>query len=131
MLTWPDGVNSELKRALLLYDGSPKADEALYLAAYVVNCWHAELAVVTIETDYTPASALGRAQDYLDAQGIEARYLLRPRPIVEAVPEAAKECASDLLIMGAFGFSPMRYMLLGSSVTVALNYVHLPILICR
>ncbi len=39
---------TELARPLLAYDGSPKADEALYIAAYMAGCWQRPLTVLIV-----------------------------------------------------------------------------------
>ena len=39
ILVVPEEANSAMDRALLAYDGSPKADEALYLATYMARNW--------------------------------------------------------------------------------------------
>jgi hypothetical protein len=51
----------------LAFDGSPKAKEALFVAAYVAERWHTKLTVLTLrdKSRATPA-ALDYARDYLD-----------------------------------------------------------------
>ena len=51
----PDGSQSDSSRAILAYDGSPKADEALFIATYLTSRWPKSLTVVTVETAYTSA----------------------------------------------------------------------------
>ena len=123
---------SPMNRALLGYDGSPKADEALYVAAYLASRWDINLAVVTVETDYTSAVDLERARDYLSGQNIShVTYHLRSRPIADAVMETAVELQSNLMIIGGFGFRPVRHLVLGSTVDRALREFKYPLLICR
>lgn len=132
LLLWRDGCESPLDRALLAYDGSPKAEEALYLAVYLAQRRRVALDVVTVVTDYTPADVLDRARAYIgEEHGLPANYLLRDRPITAAILQAAEECRSNWVIMGGFGFTPMRYLMLGSTVSEIIPAAQWPILVCR
>ncbi len=125
------GSVSPLDRALLAYDGSAKADEALFVATYIAARWQAALTVVTVETDYTSSEALDKARDYLTRYDVTAEYVLRQKPIAEAVMETAVSHQSNLLIMGGFGFRPVLHLMLGSTVDHVLTHFKQPILICR
>ena len=132
MLVVPDGADTQMDRILLAYDGSPKANEALFVAAYLVSKWNAQLVVVTVETKYTPNTALDRARAYLEKQGVtDVTYLLRPKPISDSLMEAAEKYKSNLLVMGGFGFRPVLNLVLGSTVDHILREFKQPILICR
>lgn len=117
---------------MLAYDGSPKAEEALFVATYLASRWPLSLTVLTVETEHTSAEALERAKAYMQERGImNATYVLRPRPIAEALLETAVEYDIDYLIMGGFGYRPMRHFMLGSTVDEILRRFKHPILICR
>lgn len=132
LLIVPDGADVQMDRILLAYDGSPKANEALFVATYLASRWSSQLVVATVETKYTPKSALDRAKAYLEKQGLNnVTYLLRPKPISDSLMETAKEFGSNLLIMGGFGFRPVLNLVLGSTVDQMLHEFEQPILICR
>ena len=131
ILVIPGGVRSEMDRLLLAYDGSPKADEALFVAAYLAARWPFSLAVLTVATENTSPATLDRARDYLEQYGVTAEYILRPGPIAAAILETAAACDSNLLIMGGFGFRPVLHFMLGSTVDQILRHFRQPILICR
>jgi len=132
MLVVPDGADTQMNRILLAYDGSPKANEALFVTAYLVSKWNAHLVVVTVETKYTSKTALDRARTYLEKQGVtDVTYLLRPKPISDSLVEVAEKYQSNLLIMGGFGFRPVLNLVLGSTVDHILREFKQPILICR
>jgi hypothetical protein len=58
---------------LLAYDGSPKADEALYVSTYLSGQWDIPLVVVTVDEQGHGASlALTGAQNYLQDHGVHA-----------------------------------------------------------
>jgi nucleotide-binding universal stress UspA family protein len=121
-----------LDRGLLAYDGSPKADEALFVATYLVARWQISLTVLTVITAYTKAETLDRARRYLIGnQLLNVKYVLAEEPITEAVLKTARDEKSNLLIMGGFGYRPVRHLVLGSTVDGVLADCLIPTLICR
>ncbi len=131
VLVLPSGRGSNMKQALLAYDGSPKASEALFVAAYLGARWQTKLTVVTVETKYTSAEAVAAAQAYLAEYDVAAEFVLREGDIGAAVLETAVACNADLLIMGGFGFRPVPHLVLGSTVDQMLRECKRPMLICR
>lgn len=123
---------SALDRALLAYDGSPKSDEALFVATYLAARWQIDLTVLTVVTRHTPAATLDRARRYLiGSQLINVRYILAEEPITEAVIDTAVAEDSNLLIMGGFGYRPVQHLVLGSTVDGVMEHFRVPTLICR
>jgi nucleotide-binding universal stress UspA family protein/uncharacterized ParB-like nuclease family protein len=132
ILAVPEGAACTMDRVLLAYDGSPKAEEALFVAAYWKLRWGINLTIVTVETDYTSAAALERARSYLTHRGVkDAQFVLRQKPIAAAVLQTAVEHNSNCLVMGGFGFRPVMHLVLGSTVDQILREFKHPILICR
>lgn len=133
ILAFPSGAKFLQDRRILLgYDGSPKADEALFVATYLASRWPLSLTVVTVETEHTSSEDLDRAKAYLERLGVyDATYVLRQKPIAEAILETAETYNIDFLIMGGFGFRPMMHLMLGSTVDEILRRFNHPILICR
>ncbi len=125
------GQPSALDRALLAYDGSPKADEALYVATYLALRWGTRLTVVTVETPFTTTAASQRAGEYLAQYGITADLIVRQEDIAGAIMETAVAQHNNLIIMGGFGFRPLLQVMLGSTVDKILRQFPHPILICR
>jgi nucleotide-binding universal stress UspA family protein len=129
-----------LSRALLAYDGSPKADEALFVATYVAGSWAIPLVVVTVkdtkgtkdgEGDRATSQTLARAREYLESHGVQATCVVESGPVAEAVLRTADEHQSDLIIMGGYGSSPVLEVVLGSAVDQVLRASRRPMLICR
>jgi nucleotide-binding universal stress UspA family protein len=121
-----------MSRLLLAYDGSPKADEALFVATYLASRWPIALTVLTVETDFTSAEDLRSAQQYLEQHGVEtAEYVLRQKPTGKAILETAASRETTMIIMGGFGFRPVLKLVLGSTVDTVLRGVRQPLLICR
>ncbi len=126
------GPSSHLSRALLAYDGSPKADEALFVATYLSGQWDIPLIVVTvIEIGRTTSDTLARAQSYLETHGVQAAFVKESGSVAESILKMAEEHESDLIIMGGYGFSPVLEVVLGSAVDQMLRASRRPMLICR
>ena len=126
------GPDSWPVRLLLAYDGSPKANEALFVAAYLTARWQRALTVISVETVYTTSATLDRARQYLTEHEVSnVNYLLKQGPIAETVLETAKSSQSQLLIMGGFSFQPVRHLVLGSTAEHILREFRYPMLICR
>jgi nucleotide-binding universal stress UspA family protein len=126
------GAFSPLKRPLLVYDGSPKAKEALYIATYLAARNQVPLVVITVvEGGYVTPDALAEAGEYLEARGIQATLVQEHGPVPDLILRAAEEYQCDLLLMGGYGHSPMFEVVLGSVVDEVLRSSWQPVLICR
>lgn len=125
---------SPLTRALLAFDGSPKAKEALYVAAYLAGQWQMDLVVATISEKNPPmetVDAVSHAQSYLDAHGIQATYAQCDGPVAPNLLVMAEETRSDLILMGGYSTSPLFNLLTDDVVDQILRGSGRPILLCR
>jgi nucleotide-binding universal stress UspA family protein len=121
-----------LARALLAYDGSPKAEEALFVATYLSGRWGIPLVVVTVmEADLPSSETLARARQYLESHGVQATFLEERGPAAGVIAITAEERDCDLIIMGGYGSSPVLEVVLGSAVDEVLRTSRRPMLICR
>ncbi len=131
VLTVP-GSSPQLRRALLAYDGSPKAEEALYVATYLATRWSIPLVVITVlEAGRTTSDTLDQAQRYLKRRGGEATFVKGYGPAAEEIIRTVNVRQCDLIIMGGYGFNPVREIVLGSKVDNVLRKSRQPVLICR
>jgi nucleotide-binding universal stress UspA family protein len=132
ILAIPAGSKLRMNRLLLAYDGSPKSDEALFVATYLRSRWPISLTVLTVESEHTTRADLDRARRYVEQFGVDdVDYVLRNKPIAEAILATAEEHGSNTLIMGGFGFRPLLHLVLGSTVDQILREFGRPILLCR
>ena len=127
---------SPLQHALLGYDGSPKAEEALFVATYLASRWQTRLTVVTVSSNGngkldTAKRIQSRAKTYLGLAGVEADYLLPVGPPAQSLLETAELQNVDFMIMGGFGLSSMKSLVLGSTLNRVLLEYKQPVLICR
>jgi nucleotide-binding universal stress UspA family protein len=126
------GASASTDRALVAYDGSPKAKEALFVATYLAHHWNIPLVVVTvIETGRTTTETQARAQEYLEKHDVRATYVKESGTVAEAILRTAEVHESNLLIMGGYGFSPLLEIVMGSAVDQMLRESRKPVLICR
>ena len=121
-----------MNNVLLAYDGSPRADEALFVATYLADRWDTFLTVISVtENGHTPANTTLRAQKYLESHRIQGVYLEESGPVVDVILRTAEERGSNLTIMGGYGHSPVMEVVLGSAVDQVLRESRQPTLICR
>ncbi len=122
---------STMDRTLLAFDGSPKAKEALFVAAYLVEQWMSSLTVVTItDSNRVTSAALDYARTYLDLHEIEAEYLTKSGPLV-SLHEVMDDLDINLLLMGGYSKSALEQVMVSSMVDLMLRINHSPIFICR
>ncbi|SMH35704.1 universal stress protein [Azospirillum agricola] len=89
---------------------------------------------LTAETSATEAAAGRRIADYLAWQGVNPELtILKPgsEPVGETVTKKAAELGADLLVMGGYGHSRMREMILGGVTRYVLNHAGLPVLMAH
>ena len=125
------GPASLPSRALLAYDGSPRADEALFVAAYLAGQWEMPLVVATAENDHVKVETQARAREYLEAHDVRAAFERKTGPAAEAILRTADERECDWIIMGSYGPNPLIEVVKGSTVDAVLRATKKPVLICR
>jgi nucleotide-binding universal stress UspA family protein len=126
------GRMGSLERPLLAYDGSSKAQEALFLATYFAGQWGTTLTVATVaENDTNPSEVITRARDYLEGHGVQAVYIEEEGHVAETLLDIAETHHNDLILMGGYGRAPVFEVVLGSAVDQILRESQIPVLICR
>jgi nucleotide-binding universal stress UspA family protein len=132
ILAVPTDADSPLDRMLLAYDGSPKADEALFVATYRAARYRFPLTVVIGLDERVALDTADHARDYLAKRGVTADFVVKIGDNVgDLIVETAVAHNCNLLIMGGFGRQPIWRIMLGSLVDRMLHNFPQPILICR
>ncbi len=124
---------SEMQHALLAFDGSRKATEALYIAAYLQKNWGIKLSVLTSHIG-NEKKALERQKPvrrYFEQRDIQAEFEICEGRSGEYILKVAQKKACDLLLMGGYGAKPLVEMVVGSSVDRVLREFKGPVLLCR
>jgi nucleotide-binding universal stress UspA family protein len=119
------------KSALVAYDNSPKAREALYTAAYIANNWRIPITVLHVQETHSAASTHPEARQYFDKHNSDVEFIQRSGSEVEAILEAAAEINVDMLIMGGYGRNLILRLFGDSTVDSILRRSPIPILVCR
>ena len=124
---------SEMKHALLAYNGTPKSKEALYLAAYLASKWNIQLSVLLIEHEEVDVDGIyAEAEAYLAKQELQVNFIRRESgERSEIILDTAKENVCDFILMGGYKSSSVVEVFLGSVVDEVLRKTEIPILICR
>jgi nucleotide-binding universal stress UspA family protein len=106
----------------LAYDGSPKAQEALFIAAHLAKRGRLSLTVLTITEDNLDSSRLlSDAAAYLESWGVEATLVQQDGPVADALLQAAGAHGNDLILMGGYGHRPIVELVSGSVVDQVLR----------
>jgi hypothetical protein len=121
----------EIKRALLVYDGSPKGKEGLYVATYLASRYKIELTIfATREGDQrTMRKTVKVAMRHLRKNGVDAAPVDASGPIPEAIAESAAKSGSDLIIIGGYNQHPLFAP--KTSLDQLMRISEYPLLICR
>ena len=123
---------TEMNHGLLAFDGSPKAIEALYLAAYLAEKRGIKLTLVNAQQDSTTRdNPLDSAREYLEAREIQADYIREIGSPPEVILNSKESCRCDFLIVGGYGHQPVMELLFGSTLDALLRRSDVPVLICH
>ena len=120
---------SPLRRALLAFNASPKAREALHVAGTIAQRWGTALTVISVFPDgKIPVQAVSEVEQFLQDHGIEAEFIVDEAPVVPSISITIELKEIDLLIMGGYGSSlPFS----DSVIDQILPHSPIPLLICR
>lgn len=118
-------------RAVLAFDGSSRAKEALFVATYLAEQWKIDLTVFTaLESSKLSADIQDEARAYLDLHEINVEYLVAKGP-TELVRQVIAEREINLIIMGGYSGQILKEFFVGSNVNLALRESKIPVMICR
>jgi len=120
------------ERFLLAFDGGESSRKAVDYAvkAPLLQGMHCSLLYVGNGSDAIEG-ALSEASSQLLSAGFEVAVELRagePEKVIESVVDSEE---IDLLVMGAYGHSPIRHLFVGSTTTALIRSVKLPVLLFR
>jgi nucleotide-binding universal stress UspA family protein len=129
------GVPSKATRfqhALLAFDGSELAKEALFVATYIAEVWKTHLTVFTALNEREKAAdAQGYVRRYLDLHEVEAEYIISERGSTDFLQQTVEEKHVDLVLTGSHGGTILQQVFIGSALDYMLRESNIPIFICR
>ncbi len=121
---------AKLERIVVAYDGSPHARSALQFATSMGEAWGVAFEVLMIG-DNGAEKLAEEARSYLEAHDLEIEYTALEGDPREVIIDYSKEHETDLIVMGAYGHSRVRELLLGSTTQYVINHSPCPVLLVR
>ena len=122
---------SQLQHVLLAYDGSRKANQALYLAAYLAATWGTKITVFTaLERGLKQGLVLQKAKGYLTSQKVEASYLSQRGSASQLIVDTAAKQGCDFVLIGGYGRGGLMEVMLGSTLDDVLREYKNPVWVC-
>lgn len=120
------------QRVALAWDGSATADRMVERVAASPLLRGLSLELVRVAGD-TPAlrQALERPQRLLTEAGFDVTVAVLPGVAEEVLPAHLVASGASLLVMGAYGHSRIRQLILGSTTTALLRTSTVPVLVMR
>jgi nucleotide-binding universal stress UspA family protein len=116
---------------LLAFDGSPKAQEALFMTAYLSVFWEFIVTIVTVEEPGIAPETLDRAVAYLKKYAVDTRPIRAAGRPADAILEAAGQVEANLIVTGGYHSRLLRGSAIGHTVDTLLKKAAVPLLICR
>jgi nucleotide-binding universal stress UspA family protein len=133
LLLAPKGVQAIGERVAIAWNGSAESARALACALPFVEAASA-VHVLTAETWRTQFEVSEDLADYFEWRGIACeRRAIAPQDeaVGAALLRAAGEAGADLLIMGGYGRSRLRELVLGGVTRHVLTHAQLPLLLAH
>jgi nucleotide-binding universal stress UspA family protein len=121
-----------IKKVLIAYDGGTSAMKAVDYIARSPLFADLEISVVAVGTK-NPATEKGLADaaSLLRAAGIVAQTAIAPGQPETALGKLVEEAGYDMVVMGAYGHSRIRSLIIGSTTTAMVRSCKVPILLMR
>ena len=108
----------------------PLGDEVTVVFGYAPpGIWGGEIADHEEAIEELGESVLGKAREQASRQGVEIGEQLVPKRGVEALIEVADERDARLIVVGSFGESALKGIILGSTTNKLLHLTDRPVLV--
>ncbi len=123
-----------IERVLVAYDGSPSSQKILQFIADSSIFAGLELHIVTVAKSVAEEVAIARmesAKQWLQQAGFEAVCSVIEGHSEKAIANYVTEQDISLLLMGAYGHSRIRHLVIGSTTAQMLRSSHIPVLLFR
>ena len=133
---WPVWVAARafrpVSKVLIAYDGGPSAMKAVDHAARSPLFAGLDVRLLTDGAESVDARRrLDGAQAILRGGGLEARADLVPGQPEAVIAETVERDGIDLLVMGAYGHTRIRSLIIGSTTTEMVRACRIPVLLFR
>jgi nucleotide-binding universal stress UspA family protein len=121
-----------IARVLIAFDGSSTTRKGVEMVAASPLFQGLEIRVLTVgaDTDAT-VKQMQWALETLKAAGLEALGEVRPGDPENIIANYVRDESVNLLVMGAYGHSRIRQLIVGSTTTTMLRTCRIPVLLLR
>jgi nucleotide-binding universal stress UspA family protein len=121
-----------LQRFVVAYDAGPSASKIIETLLQEPLLLDAECILLTVGADNAQKrEQLALAGDRLRAVGYRVSERMLPGPSDEGILTTVRDTHADLLVMGAYGHSRLRMLMVGSTTTALLRTSTVPLLVIR
>lgn len=121
-----------IKRFMIAFDGRPSALKAVDQVSRTPHLAGLEAVLITAAAPSPAIEAqLEAAASQIRAGGLAVTTRIAPGPAITAIPQAVAEEGIDLLVMGAYGHSRLRTLMIGSTTSEMIRQCLIPILVYR
>lgn len=130
----PPSAGTGFERILLAYGGGKKADEALFIGAYLCARWNSELTVVTVKRKGSDQRTLtDKARQYLESHQLSKVTYdeFQEGSPAEAILKVSEQNQSSLILMGGYEGGYFRELIFGSTVDRVLQRTRCSVMICH
>jgi nucleotide-binding universal stress UspA family protein len=122
----------KITKILVAYDASSFSTKALTAGADIAEQMKLPLTVVTVSDDKKAGEdILSQADENLKDCKITYDKVLKDGETVSAILDSCNEGSYDLLVMGAYGHSKIRELILGNTTVQIMRKVSCAVLLCR
>jgi nucleotide-binding universal stress UspA family protein len=122
----------KITKILVAYDASSFSIKALTAGADIAEQMKLPLTVVTVSDDKKAGEdILSQADENLKDCKITYDKVLKGGETVSAILDSCNEGSYDLLVMGAYGHSKIRELILGNTTVQIMRKVSCAVLLCR
>lgn len=127
------GPARPLNDLLLLYDGSLKSKEGLFISAYFAAAFGSRLSILSMDTPGIKLNKqVNEVKRYLDKHNIAHRYFAEEgKNLAERVNTLVSELNISTVICGGYNGTGLLDRIIGTDVDEILNKVNVPVLICQ
>lgn len=120
-----------IAKAVVAYDGGPSAKKALQFIAASPLFDGIAIRLVMAGSGEAARARLAEGEAAVANGGKAVSSILREGSAEEVIAGTIKAEGGDLLVMGAYGHSPLRTMIVGSTTTALMRTCQIPVLLFR
>jgi nucleotide-binding universal stress UspA family protein len=121
-----------LRRFVVAYDAGPSSTRIIDTLTREPLLLEAECVLLTVsESDPHRAAQLAAAATRLREAGYQATEQMTPGHAEDVIQATIRDRDADLLVMGAYGHSRIRTLIIGSTTTTLLRDSTVPVLVIR